>query len=147
MRTRKNQSVMLVKLFNFMVLTAVWLIFLSTIPVQDQKFLVNPTERCEVQLADASGKSPYYFINGDKGTRYNRMNEKQYIYLIPTSEKVHINNKEVTEIKMGKYRVRETNGWFFIDGEKVGSLTEGDVIILHEDEKVHVYNEDRVSIK
>ena len=93
MNSRKHQKAVLLEMAKSMILAILFLTILSNMPVQKPRFVINPTERCEVEPAEQSiGKIPAYYINGDKETRYNRMNENKYIYMIPSSEKVRIIN-------------------------------------------------------
>lgn len=136
------------KMLKHLVLWSVMLVVVGFTMDQEDKFVLNPTESCQLEAAGGSKlKSSGYYVNGDKATLFNRMNEKEYIYLIPANEKVHVNNKNETTIRLSKYEIRESNGWFFMDDEKVGTVKQGDVIILYKDSKVHVYNQDRVSVQ
>lgn len=113
------------------------------------KFYINPTERCNIEAAGTVVSGiPKYFVNDDKATRFNRINAKEFVYFVPSEEKMNFSNdKKITTIELKKYSIKESNGEFFIDEQKVGFLKKGDVIILYSDVKVYVYNQDRVSIK
>ena len=134
-----------------MILPVIAILFIITaFTNSDKVFNLNPTDSCIIETYQGANRGGY-IVNGDKQEIFFRDDgNRGYIYFISKNGRGRSNTSNTSDTatrKLDNYVVKEFKGQIFVDNKYVGSVKKGDIIILHHDKKIDVYNRSRVKIK
>lgn len=112
-------------------------------------FRRNPTDKCDIDLFRTENRAGF-IINGDTSELFVKSQERGFIYLISKkgSGRMFSSNTRDTAIhRLDTYELKEYQGLIFVDDNYVGSVNKDDFIIIYHEEKVDVYDNERVDIE
>lgn len=102
---------------------------------------LNPTQNCIIEyLKDKKG----YVIRGNDDEVFSWINNK---YFVSKGECLSTNiTNDSTVFKLSNYQFCDHEGQLFINNKQVGTAQKKDIIILHSDKRIDVYNKSRVTL-
>lgn len=101
---------------------------------------LNPTQNCTIEYRnDKKG----YVIQGNDDEVFSQINNKYFLSKGKCCFKI---NNDSTVFKLLNYQFKDCQGQLFIDNKKIGTAQKSDIIILYPDNKIDVYNRERVTL-